>query len=334
MPLSERKDISDYPQYYYEHTLDFLRTRWDDIYYLFNRRGSAEASNKKMVERIQKTWESVDPNIYYSPYYEAVYRAWHDPSGSTKVHGVAPFRYHDYVGRRVRPRVFMDISVGEERPRRVIIELRGDKAPMMTMNFLGLAEGFTSAQNYFSYNNTLFHRVDRGFALFAGDVFNRGGTKGLGFLAPTFKQDLNDLRHDRAGVLSMDPRGRNTVDSQFLITQRPLPELDGVFTPLGLVVEGLDVIHDIDALPLTDLGAPRTPVRIVRSGIYIEKEEDDPYVEFCKSIPHFGDRGVRLTPPPGQVGHGYVDFQDTLKNVREFQRREYVARYGKEPPTA
>jgi len=115
------------------------------------------------------------------------------------------------------------------------IELFEDKAPITTKNFIDLAEkGF--------YNGLIFHRVIDEFMLQGGDP-KGDGTGGPGYtIDDEFHPDLN---HDSEGILSMANAGPNTGGSQFFITLKETPWLDGKHSVFGRVIEGMDVVRKI-----------------------------------------------------------------------------------------
>src|ERR1051325_4046370 len=130
------------------------------------------------------------------------------------------------------------------------IELFDTKAPKTVANFVGLAEGTKEwkdpktgeRQTKPFYNGILFHRVIRGFMIQGGDRLGQG-YGGPGY---QFEDEFQpDLRHDRAGILSMANAGPNTNGSQFFVTLAPTPHLDRKHSVFGAVVQGLDVIEAI-----------------------------------------------------------------------------------------
>ena len=112
----------------------------------------------------------------------------------------------------------------------IIVELFPDEAPLTVANFVTLAEG-TNPQVVDSlagkpyYDELGFHRVIPDFMVQGGDPEGTG-KGGPGY---RFKSEFNTkLSHNRAGILSMaNYGGMNTNGSQFFITHKPTPWLDG-----------------------------------------------------------------------------------------------------------
>jgi peptidyl-prolyl cis-trans isomerase B (cyclophilin B) len=118
----------------------------------------------------------------------------------------------------------------------LVVELYPEHAPKTVNNFVFLArEGF--------YDDTTFHRVVPNFVVQGGDPTGTG-RGGPGYRFEDELQD-NPLRHDSAGVLSMANAGPDTNGSQFFITHAPQPHLDGRHTVFGKVVEGRELLDQI-----------------------------------------------------------------------------------------
>jgi peptidyl-prolyl cis-trans isomerase B (cyclophilin B) len=138
------------------------------------------------------------------------------------------------------------------------VEFFPDRAPGHVRNFLRLASAGV-------YDGTAFHRVVRGFVIQGGFLPSR--TEPLDERQQSFVRNLqpefNATPHDK-GILSMargdDPASANT--SFFVVTART-QGLDGVYTAFGRVVEGLDVLDQIESVPVNG-EAPVTRVDVRR----------------------------------------------------------------------
>jgi cyclophilin family peptidyl-prolyl cis-trans isomerase len=155
----------------------------------------------------------------------------------------------------------------------IIVKLEHEKTPVTVANFISLAEGtspFVSDEykekKY--YDGLTFHRVMKDFMIQGGDPTATGsGNPGY-----RFKDEIVDsLRHDKAGILSMANGGPKTNGSQFFITLKETPWLDGIHTVFGEVIEGMVVV---DSIGMTETAAKDKPtvdvvmntVEIIRNG--------------------------------------------------------------------
>ena len=115
------------------------------------------------------------------------------------------------------------------------IALATEDAPGTSNNFIKLARaGF--------YNGLVFHRVIDGFMIQGGDPMGNG-RGGPGY---QIKDEFSPkLKHDGEGVLSMANSGPNTGGSQFFITLKATPWLDGKHAVFGKVTKGMEVMRKI-----------------------------------------------------------------------------------------
>ena len=136
----------------------------------------------------------------------------------------------------------------------IVLVLFEDKAPKTVANFVGLASGTKDWTDPKTgqptkrplYNGTIFHRVIPDFMIQGGDPLGRG-TGGPGY---RFEDEFSpDLKHSKPGILSMANGGPNTNGSQFFITVRATPHLDGRHSVFGEVVKGQEVVNAIVNTP-------------------------------------------------------------------------------------
>jgi len=124
---------------------------------------------------------------------------------------------------------------------RIVIKLRTDLAPRHAERIKQLTrDGF--------YNNVPFHRVIGGFMAQTGDGQNFNGTGGSKY--PNLTQEFSQVHFGR-GIVGMARRG-DSVDSanaQFFIMFSDGGSLDGKYTVVGEVVEGMNVVDKLEKAP-------------------------------------------------------------------------------------
>ncbi|KAK9871244.1 hypothetical protein WA026_011519 [Henosepilachna vigintioctopunctata] len=174
-----------------------------------------------------------------------------------------------------RFRCFFDISISGLPSGRILFELFNDVTPKTCENFRSLCTGErgvgATTDKPLNYKGVLFHRVVKDFMIQGGDISSGNGTGGESIYGGTFEDENFDLKHDRGYLLSMSNRGKDTNGSQFFITTQPAPHLDNVHVVFGHVIGGVDVVRQIESLPVDANSRPLQDVRIVKCGEVVKQ---------------------------------------------------------------
>jgi peptidyl-prolyl cis-trans isomerase B (cyclophilin B) len=136
-------------------------------------------------------------------------------------------------------RVVMETSKGN-----IVIQMLPEKAPNHVRHVLRLT-------SLGVYDKTAFHRIAPGFVIQAGDLNTRSepASQAAQKYIVKIRAEVNDIKH-KAGIVSM-ARGEE-IDSaltSFFVVLGDQPALDGTYTVFGRVVEGMDVVEKIAAVP-------------------------------------------------------------------------------------
>ncbi|MDY0090472.1 MAG: peptidylprolyl isomerase [Flavobacteriaceae bacterium] len=143
---------------------------------------------------------------------------------------------------------------------KILLQLEYEKTPVTVANFISLAEGTntevkTSLKGKRYYDGLKFHRVIANF------MIQGGCPDGTGSGDPGYKfgDEITNLKHTGSGILSMANAGPATNGSQFFITHKETPWLDGKHTVFGHVIEGQNIV---DAIAQNDVMEKITIIRV------------------------------------------------------------------------
>ncbi len=135
----------------------------------------------------------------------------------------------------------------------ILIKLHSEIVPMTVANFVSLAEGTNpkvtdSLKGKPYYDGIKFHRVIKDFMVQGGDPTGTGrGNGGYRFDDEFPLNEKGELiyKHNSAGTLSMANSGPSTNSSQFFITHKETPWLDGKHSVFGKVTYGQNIVDTI-----------------------------------------------------------------------------------------
>ncbi len=125
----------------------------------------------------------------------------------------------------------------------------------------------TLAKNGF-YNDLTFHRVIKGFVIQGGCPVG-DGTGDPGY--ETEDEIVPHLKHHK-GTVVMANHGPNTNGSQFYICLEPQPRLDGRYTIIGEVVDGMGVVEKIGDVKTTGSPMDRPLTAVIMEKVWIEEK--------------------------------------------------------------
>ncbi len=118
----------------------------------------------------------------------------------------------------------------------------------------------------YGYRKSIFHRIIPDFMAQGGDFTRKDGTGGKSIYGAKFADENFILKHDSEGLLSMANSGPNTNSSQFFITLKPTPWLDGKHVVFGKVIQGLELLLLLNGIG-TGQGKPQKQVVIHDCGL-------------------------------------------------------------------
>ena len=154
----------------------------------------------------------------------------------------------------------------------VTIALRPDLAPKHVEQIKALVREK-------AYDNVAFHRVIPGFMAQTGDVqygdmedgFQPGMAGMGGSDMPDLPAEFSNESFVRGTVGMARSQDPNSANSQFFIMFAPASHLDGAYTIVGQVEQGMDVVDKIKKGSAAENGAVANPDRMIRVRIAADK---------------------------------------------------------------
>ncbi|OEL17915.1 Peptidyl-prolyl cis-trans isomerase CYP19-4 [Dichanthelium oligosanthes] len=174
---------------------------------------------------------------------------------------------------KVTAKTFFDIQIDGKPAGPIVLGLFGKTVPKAADNLRALCTGEKGVDKQgkpMYYKGSMFHRIILGFMIQGGDYKNGNGTGGESIYGGMVFPDENfKLNHTHAGTLSMANHGKDTNGCQSFITtvkESRLPKnLDGLHVVFGKVLDGMEIVHKIEAQGQAT-GVPKAKVVIVNSG--------------------------------------------------------------------
>lgn len=177
------------------------------------------------------------------------------------------------------PRVYFDITIGDEKAGRITMELFESVVPKTVENFRALCtgeKGASSSGAVLHYKGSSFHRVIPGFMCQGGDFTRHNGTGGESIYGAKFEDEWGEgkfISHSVPGLLSMANSGKNTNGSQFFLTTATTLHLNCRHVVFGQVEDGMDVVKAIEEVG-SGSGRPSKKVMIADCGELTNKKTD------------------------------------------------------------
>uniref|UniRef100_A0AAY5E8E0 Peptidyl-prolyl cis-trans isomerase n=1 Tax=Electrophorus electricus TaxID=8005 RepID=A0AAY5E8E0_ELEEL len=159
------------------------------------------------------------------------------------------------------PLVFFTVAADGEVIGKITMELFRHVVPKTVENFRALCTG----EKGFGYRNSVFHKIIPDLMCQGGDITNQDGTGGKSIYGDNFADENFEVKHTGEGILSMVSCGRDTYNSQFLITMKKSEHLDFKHVVFGFVKNGMDVVRQMGELG-SKSGRPSKMITVIDCG--------------------------------------------------------------------
>ena len=178
--------------------------------------------------------------------------------------------YQRYYSTPDPVRCFIDFRVDGLGCDRVLVDLFNDKCPITSENFRALCTGEKGkglSGMPLHYKGLSMHRISNGSFIQGGDVARDNGKGSDSIYGTRFKDENFAVKHAEPFMLTMANTGPNSNGSQFCITLKPLPYLDGRNVAFGKVVSNTEWVKEIAVHCASDTGEPHCRIEIQDCGV-------------------------------------------------------------------
>lgn len=163
----------------------------------------------------------------------------------------------------ITEKVFFDIEIDDKPVGRIVIGLFGKVTPKTARNFLYSANGKAK----FSYQGTNFSRAIKNFMIQGGEIIPQGRNSATTIYGKEFDDENFKIQHSKGCVSMANMKRKNSNGSEFFIlTRDSAPWLDGSHVVFGRVLQGMDIVTQIEKLPTSTAYDLLTKVVIAKCG--------------------------------------------------------------------
>lgn len=163
-----------------------------------------------------------------------------------------------------RPHAYFDITVGRNDVGRLVFELASDVVPNTVAHFAKLCSNQQPLQP--SYKGSKIHLINKGRFFMGGDLDTVEHREKSIPLPKNIPDENFIIPHNKKFLLSLASVGVDTGCSQFYVTLKPAPHMDGRCVVFGKLISGEDVISEVEKI-YTHRGKPSSDVVITNCGL-------------------------------------------------------------------
>uniref|UniRef100_UPI0037E87AAA NK-tumor recognition protein isoform X1 n=2 Tax=Semicossyphus pulcher TaxID=241346 RepID=UPI0037E87AAA len=237
------------------------------------------------------------------------------------------------MGVKDRPQCYFDVELNREPVGRIVFQLFSDVCPKTSKNFLSLCTGEKGTGKItgkkLCFKGSTFHRVVKNFMIQGGDFTEGNGRGGESIYGGYFEDENFTLKHDRAFLLSMANRGKDTNGSQFFITTKTAPHLDGVHVVFGLIISGFEVIKKIEGLKTDSASRPYADVRVMDCGQLFTKSANDVLEGKRKRTSHSAESSFNSHDSSSQLSSSEGSESESDEKHKHHKHKKHASKQAK-----